>query len=188
MTELAEQGIKLNTNQIGNHKTTCPKCSHTRKKKSDPCLSVKLDTHGGAVWKCHNCEWSGSIKGGSTFAPNKAKAVKRPALPPKVETLRDQKLCDWFAGRGISENTLRVFAIYKTEMFFGQKNETCIAFPYVDGFELEEANNIKYRTADKRFRQEKDAVKTFYKCPDFKVHEATEIIFVEGEMDVLSLY
>ena len=186
--DLSEQGIKLNTNQIGNHKTVCPQCSHTRKKKSDPCLSVKLDPHGGAVWKCHNCEWSGSIKSGSTFARHEAKPIKKPALPPKVETLRDQKLCDWFAGRGISENTLRVFAIYKTEMFFGQKNETCIAFPYVDGLELQEANNIKYRTADKRFRQEKDAVKTFYKCPDFKVRDATEIIFVEGEMDVLSLY
>ena len=126
-----------------------PKVLTYAKEKSDLCLSVKLDPHGGAVWKCHNCEWSGSIKGGSTFAPNKAKAVKRPALPPKVETLRDQKLCDWFAGRGISENTLRVFAIYKTEMFFGQKNETCIAFPYVDGLELQQANNIKYRTADK---------------------------------------
>lgn len=186
--DLSEQGIKLNTNQIGNHKTVCPQCSHTRKKKSDPCLSVKLDPHGGAVWKCHNCEWSGSIKSGSTFARHEAKPIKKPALPLKVETLRDQKLCDWFAGRGISENTLRVFAIYKTEMFFGQKNEPCIAFPYVDGLARDEANNIKYRTADKRFRQEKDAVKTFYKCPDFDMDEATDIIFVEGEMDVLSLY
>jgi twinkle protein len=43
----------------GQEKTICPKCSHTRKKKTDPCLSVD---HDKGVWNCHNCNWSGTIK------------------------------------------------------------------------------------------------------------------------------
>ena len=58
---LYEQGIKINSNNIGNHKTICPQCSHTRRNKKDLCLSVKIDPDGGAVWKCHNCGWSGNI-------------------------------------------------------------------------------------------------------------------------------
>ena len=37
----------------GNKKTTCPLCSHDRKKKSDPCLSVNFDK---GVAKCWNCD------------------------------------------------------------------------------------------------------------------------------------
>lgn len=41
--------------------TTCPKCSHTRKRKSDKCLSINIDE---GVWNCHHCGESGSLKTG----------------------------------------------------------------------------------------------------------------------------
>ena len=41
-----ERGIKLSSVRCGNHKTQCPRCSHTRKKKRDPCLSVTIDQEG----------------------------------------------------------------------------------------------------------------------------------------------
>ena len=183
MKELAEQGIKLNTNQIGNHKTTCPQCSHTRKKKSDPCLSVKLDPHGGAVWKCHNCEWKGSISGDIN---KERRFEKRHPLPewPKNRIV-DDKLFKWFEDRGISENTVRDFNIFKTEMYFGEGMEPCIAYPYIYKTDLW---NIKYRTADKKFRQEKYGRKQFYIHPHINLRTVEELIIVEGEMDVLSLY
>ena len=31
---------------MGNHKVLCPRCSKTRKKKADPCLSVRIGEKG----------------------------------------------------------------------------------------------------------------------------------------------
>ena len=192
--DLSEQGIKLKTNKIGNHKTVCPKCSHTRKKKSDPCLSVKLDPHGGAVWKCHNCGWSGSNKlvytsekynkRGSGTAPTSRVRSPKPIELPKKPT-KDDKLYQWFLNRGIGRMTVDSFGIYKTEMYFGDRMEPCIAFPY---FRCHTLFNIKYRTANKKFRQEKDARKQFYMSKELILSDQKELIIVEGEMDVLSLY
>src|SRR3546814_14757049 len=47
-------------------KQICPQCSHQRKHKKDPCLSVSA-VDGGLVWNCHNC----GFKGG-TNAPRTA--------------------------------------------------------------------------------------------------------------------
>ena len=36
-------GIRLRSYAEGDHRTTCPECSHSRRKKSEPCLAVKID-------------------------------------------------------------------------------------------------------------------------------------------------
>jgi twinkle protein len=51
---LDDMHIKHRGKTSGNFKTTCPHCSHTRKRKSDPCLSVRVDDSGVGV-RCHNC-------------------------------------------------------------------------------------------------------------------------------------
>jgi hypothetical protein len=38
--------------------TTCPECSHARRKKRQKCLSVLIDGRG-VRWNCHYCQWSG---------------------------------------------------------------------------------------------------------------------------------
>ena len=58
-----DYGIELKKSS-GQVKTKCPKCSHDRKKKSDPCLSVNIDE---GIWNCHNCGWHGSIKINNNF-------------------------------------------------------------------------------------------------------------------------
>ena len=40
-----------------NFKTVCPKCSHARKHKDDPCLSVRIDDSGVGL-RCHNCGYT----------------------------------------------------------------------------------------------------------------------------------
>ncbi len=58
--KLREHGIALRRDGEGNRKTTCPRCSHTRKNRKDPCLSVTV-TSNHAVWHCHHCGWSGAV-------------------------------------------------------------------------------------------------------------------------------
>jgi twinkle protein len=52
---LLEQGIRLRSYGEGDRKTLCPKCSHTRKDRRDPCLSVRIDSYS-ALWNCHHCQ------------------------------------------------------------------------------------------------------------------------------------
>jgi len=54
----ADYNIKVKKSS-GEEATVCPKCSHTRKKKSDKCLSVNHDL---SVWNCFHCGWSGKLK------------------------------------------------------------------------------------------------------------------------------
>ena len=58
MKTFADLGINIDKTKNGNQKTICPKCSHTRKNRADPCLSVNIDE---GVYYCHHCEWKGSI-------------------------------------------------------------------------------------------------------------------------------
>ena len=41
---------------MGSKKTTCPKCSHTRRKQQERCLSVYVG-EARVEWACHHCGW-----------------------------------------------------------------------------------------------------------------------------------
>ena len=59
--KLLEQGIRPRSYGPGNYKLLCPKCSHTRKNRSDPCLSLTIE-EDRAIWNCKNgCGFVGSI-------------------------------------------------------------------------------------------------------------------------------
>jgi hypothetical protein len=57
---LAANHISIPSTAPGRYYTTCPRCSHLRKKKRDRCLSVNIDGKG-VCWKCHHpeCGWTG---------------------------------------------------------------------------------------------------------------------------------
>lgn len=185
MEKLVEQGISLRNFSEGDHKTICPQCSHARKNKKDQCLSVTIEAEGGAVWKCHHCEWSGAVAG-SSRAYQKSVQYKRPTPPKQTES---QPMLEWFKRRGINKQTVEAFNISRTSGWFGDGEEACYAFPYYKDSQLV---NIKYRTKDKKFRQENGAERTLFNIDAVKGHwESTgrkEVIIVEGEMDVLSMF
>ncbi len=60
---LREMRIEEKAGRNGEFMTTCPACSHLRKKKRDRCLSVKVDSLG-VRWHCHHC---GDFSGGKYF-------------------------------------------------------------------------------------------------------------------------
>ena len=190
--KLRAEGITLRTYKMGTQKTTCPKCSPNRRNKHDQCLSVKIDEDGGAVWKCHHCEWKGNLAGNG-FRNGLSRPVKH-KKPPIATPIREQEnaaeaFYAWFKNRGISKDTVDEFGITRVTKRFGQNNLACIAFPYFFEGQLV---NYKYRTLDKQFRQEPDARRSLFNFDRalrgayFK--EKSRLIFVEGEMDVLACH
>lgn len=177
---LRSAGVKLRSSRSGDHKTTCPKCSHTRKNKTDPCLSVTIDDMG-AVVKCHHCGWTEAFND-RPMEDRPRREPRRPDYKPKEEALPAPVLA-WFRERGIGSETVRKNAIgyVRVWMPHAEAEVSAIAFPYLrDG----EVVNVKYRTADKHFRQEKDAEKVFFGMDH---GQGQSLVIVEGEMDKLAL-
>ena len=56
--ELEKLGIRAR-NKPGEQRVRCPRCSPTRRKKAERCLSVKIDEQAG-VYNCWHCGWSGA--------------------------------------------------------------------------------------------------------------------------------
>lgn len=205
---LAEKGIHIPPRARasgGDVKTTCPRCSHTRRNRTDPCLSVTLDDDGGAVWQCHHCGDVGSIPGETARrrAESAGRQSSRPASgpsrpiasPPPAKVYRDPPtpaeqprptwLIEWFANRGISAQTIEAAGIYATRRWFPDTREECdaIALPYVWRGRV---RNLKYRPRDRKaFAQEKDALPVLFGADTIAAGE--DLILVEGECDVLAM-
>jgi 5S rRNA maturation endonuclease (ribonuclease M5) len=179
MKNFEDYSIEIQTNKtVGEWKTTCPQCSHTRKKKTDKCLSVNL---GKRVWRCNHCEWSGGLP---PIEGNKIEykiEYKKPEWKNKTDL--SEKLVKWFEARGISQNTLKNMKISEgIEWMPSVQAETnTMQFNY---FYLNELINVKYRDGKKGFKLAKDAEKIFYNIDSIIGSESVYI--VEGEMDVLS--
>ena len=171
--KLRELGITLTKSG----KQICPNCSHTRKNKTDPCLSVTY-TDEAVLYKCHNeCGFEGAVYYRNKFEQTK-KNYKKPEPPKVVKEL--EPIYKYFQKRGISQKT-----VDKYEIALNDKKE--IVLPY---YKYGELVNVKYRknlgNGKKTFRQEADTEKTLFgmdKITDFE----SPLIWVEGEMDVLAL-
>ena len=183
-SELSNKHISLPSFATGNgsYKVKCPQCSHTRSKKNDPCLSVTIKD-GGAVWNCHHCNWSGSTSGNiNAYSHSYVRSYTKPKKVTVPMTINHFK--DFWSKRKISEKTVSYFDIREIEKYFSNGKETCLAFPYKLKSEVV---NYKYRTANKEFRQEANSRRTLFNIDSIKENEK-QIIFVEGEMDVLALF
>lgn len=163
----------------GVKKTTCPACSHTRKKKKDPCLYVNLDS---GVAKCYNCDRlsfrdSEISQGSWEFT-----------LPPQDwtnYTKLHKKIVDFCESRKIRQETLIHFGITQESVWMPQRSEkvNAIVFNY---FENGTIVNKKYRDLSKNFTQSKGGKSIFYNIN--QAIGAEKVYIVEGEFDVLAMY
>lgn len=180
--QLVKHGIKLKNYNTGSHKTTCPRCSHTRKDKSDPCLWVDVKHNNLALWKCYNCTWSGGagdVAGARGDEPPR-REYKKPEVTAPAKSSLPAAMLKYITERGITPEVIERNKIFND----GQS----ICFPY---FVKGEIINVKYRTVDKKFRMSKDARLVLYGYDDvmahWKVSNKKEVIIVEGEFDKLAL-
>lgn len=192
---LADQGVRPPRGQgwrEGNWKTLCPRCSDTRKKKDDPCLSVTVTQDRGdlrAVWNCHHCGWTDWAGSGRLDRVRRAERQwRRPALkpvPPQPAVLQ------WLGSRGIPEWVVRQERIYAAKVWMPQSQETeaVVAFPFYEDDPRDpsaEPVNAKYREPKRKwFRQEKDAKPVPYRR--WAIRGEKVITIVEGEPDALSM-
>jgi len=159
-----------------NEKTsTCPKCSHERKKKTDKCLSLYWDTGLG---RCNHC---GELIQLHTYA--KKESTIHYEVPKFEYKALDNKVIKYFESRGISQRTLSHAKITQSKEWMPQtkKEENTINFNY---FLNDEIVNIKYRDGHKNFKLYKGAEKIFYNLDSIRLSK--ECIIVEGEVDALS--
>ena len=170
-------GIDLPDNFSGDKKVLCPRCSHTRKHASEPCLSVNGEK---GIWHCHNCGWDGSLERSSY--KSEERIFRRPS-PVKIDGV-DSHIVQYFEGRGIGPVTLQRLKIFTCDHYLpGRGEETlCIAFPYYKNGELV---NIKYRDAEKNMSQEKDPEPCLYNIDSTTNVETVYV--AEGEIDVATL-
>ena len=165
---LYENRINVKHHGEGNQKVKCPQCQPPHNPKDNP-LSVTFSGNG-VVWNCHHCGWKGGHTDGG-FSPVKKEYVK--PEPPKE--VRDEKLYDFFKGRGIAKTTVDNMKIFMQNSWIG--------FQYFDSDGS--LANIKYRSFDKEFRQSPNAKRIIYNYDN--CYKSETVIFVEGEMDVISL-
>jgi twinkle protein len=172
MQEFLNYGIIPKTN-ADNQKLKCPKCSNSRKNKTDKPLSISLSK---GVFNCHNCGWSGNVK---------FKKKKEFVKPIQVKSKLSDEVLNWFKKRCISENTLSNWKISESIEFMPQvgKKRKTIHFNY---FRDNQLINVKYRDGDKNFRMVSGAELIFYGLD--RIKELNKIYIVEGEIDALSVF
>ena len=96
-----------------------------------------------------------------------------------------EKLINWFAGRGISKETLELARVTEGMAWLPQveKEVNCIEFNYYREGKL---INTKYRDARKNFKLIAGAEKIFYNIDGLINPDYDTVVVVEGEMDALS--
>jgi twinkle protein len=181
MKDYADYGIDTRGKASGEVKTTCARCSASRKKHKYPCLNVNVDK---GVWNCWHCGWSGSLRSGEESAstpPSRPRVYRPPTFRP---TALPADIVAWFARRGIPETILAQHQIGFGLVYMPQVEEEveAVQFPYVRGGEVV---NIKYRDRDKHFRMAAGAERILYGVDD--IERGGTLLICEGEMDKLAL-
>lgn len=178
MKSFLDYGITFNPGSTGEIKTICPRCSEQRKKKNYPCLNVNIEK---GVWHCWHCEWAGTLAGGVWQEPVKRIVYLR---PKPFNAKISQSWRDWLINRGLSDNTIAENSVSSGPVYMPQVEGEAdsICFPFFRNGELV---NCKYRDKAKNFRMAAGAERLLY---GFDQISDDALIWVEGEMDKLSLY
>lgn len=196
MKGFSDYGISIPYGKTtGKIKTFCPQCHATRHDQRDKSLSVDLDK---GLWNCHYCGWSGKLEHTDEEKQDWMKQqpwfntkpirrekpnYKRPQ--PKPHNPMSERALKWFAGRGISKETLEALKVTEGMEFMPQNNaeSNTVQFNYYLNGEL---INTKFRTGDKKFKMVSGAELLPYNLDGIK--GTKECIITEGEMDALSFY
>ncbi|MDA8139436.1 MAG: toprim domain-containing protein [Desulfobacteraceae bacterium] len=177
MQSFSDLGIEIPAGTTGEARTTCPQCSGQRRKSKDKCLAVNVAE--GAFF-CHHCGWSGGLKKEDEKPLNaEPKTYRKPEYKPAPSL--PEKVIEYFKTRKIPEAILTA-----NKIGYGKSwaDKGGIQFPYFKGGAVV---NVKHRSHDKQFRQEKEAEKCLYRFDEIAKLAGDALIITEGEIDALSV-
>lgn len=175
----------------GQHKANCPFCSHTRKKKNQKTLSLKVDSDA-IFYNCWHCGEDGGIK----FNDSRLKIVKGDIMQEQSNPLSSYETEKWdvlaeengslqyLESRGISKQTAEKAGVKFTKKYIStaQKELPCLVFPYKNEKGLFPFAKVR-SFPEKGFSSYGKALK-FYNIDN--IENSEDIIICEGEMDCLS--
>lgn len=157
--------------------STCPLCSHTRKKKNDKCLMLDWERGLGT---CQHC---GEVIQLHTY---KKKSDQMNYVKPDVAFKQPENgIYNYFANRGISNDTVDYFRVSEGVEYMPQVQSEVkvIMFNYyMDG----QLINIKYRDSKKNFKLYKGAQKVMYNIDSMIGKDY--VVITEGEVDAMSVH
>jgi len=154
----------------------CPECSDERKKKNVKTLAVTIDG-GDCLYQCHHCGLSGRYNRPSIQAQIKPQTVRAISVP----TSSDQELISkYLLSRSIDPLSVTSYPVVSGVKYFNGSGEMdAIGFVYGD------RESVKWRSIQgKNFTQD-GAARTLWGIDQLE-EGAKEIIFVEGETDLLA--
>ena len=166
--------------EAGKTQGTCPLCSSSRKPENRKAKCASYDWERG-LGTCHNCDTSFQLH---TYK-RKGESTREYVKPLATGYIVSEKIINWFAERGISQDTLQELRVREGKEYMPQtgKIENSIQFNYYMGMDL---INIKYRDGRKNFKLYKGAEKIFYNINSVVGYDWC--VIVEGEMDVLAFH
>lgn len=171
------------TRTSGKEYTTCPNCSHERRKnKNDKCLS---SDHSTGHFFCSHCGWKGWREDNEKKDDfNMEKEYTQPKFNNKTDL--PDNITKWFLDRKINQDTVNHFKVTfntKESMPCNGKweNREVIMYNYFMNGKL---INTKFKTPDKLFKMVSGAQKVPYNID--AIIDSDECLFCEGEEEVLS--
>ena len=168
---------------LGGHKMKCPACSHSRGKKSDPCLSCTVFADR-MVYCCHHCKIEGIIPFNERRELNNMYNFEEAKVRQVNHMTLTEPTVEWLEARSISKETAEQAKVFSTIWYInaeGKKVE-CVGFPYYqEGKEL----GAKIRSLGTKGFSCTSALRTFFNIDSVQADDI--LVICEGEMDVLSM-
>lgn len=188
-SSFAELGIKEESGKV-RYITTCPQCSHTRKKKNVPCLTVNNEP-GNRWWHCNHphCSWSGNLDLHDKFKQVQEKSH----MPGQIPELYSREVMDYWKKRGIDYRICIKEKVF--EYSIGGDQKPIIGFPVFINLTLV---NVKYLNI--RWKEGDDGPKWWQLNKDygtkilpwglqslqFEDEQPKTVLWTEGEIDRLT--
>lgn len=166
----------------------CPECSHLRKKKTDPCLTVNNEP-GNRWFKCWNCGYSGNLD----IMDQYKQVQEKSRMPNQIPSIYSKEVMDYWQRRGIDYRICIKERIF--EYAFGRDKKPILGFPVYINMTLV---NVKY--LDIRWQPGSESPKWWQMSKDlgtkilpwglqslqFESDQPKQVIWTEGEIDRLT--